>query len=74
VSTLIGTCGFAESHAATFRDFGIVEIQQTFYQPPRATTAEKWRAEAPQGCVFTLKARQLITHEVASPTYRLLTD
>lgn len=71
MSTPIGTCGFAESHAATFRDFGIVEIQQTFYQPPRDTTAEKWRAEAPQDFVFTLKAWQLITHEAASPTYRL---
>jgi hypothetical protein len=26
--TLAGTCGFAESHGNTFKDFGIVEVQQ----------------------------------------------
>jgi uncharacterized protein YecE (DUF72 family) len=72
--TLAGTCGFAESHAKTFEDFGIVEVQQTFYQPPRATTAARWRAEAPTDFVFTLKAWQLLTHEATSPTYRRLTE
>jgi len=49
-----------------------VEIQQTFYQPPKAETARKWRAEAPEDFFFTIKAWQLITHEPTSPTYRRL--
>ncbi len=70
----VGTCGFAESQARTFRDFDLVEIQQTFYQPPRPQTAQGWRARAPEGFVFTLKAWQLITHEPHSPTYRRLRE
>ena len=67
---LVGTCGFAESHRKLFGEFDILEVQQTFYQPPRLATAERWRSEAPEDFVFTLKAWQLITHEAHSPTYR----
>lgn len=73
-NTLTGTCGFAESHGETFRDFGIVEIQQTFYQPPRAATAQRWREQAPDTFVFSIKAWQLLTHEATSPTYRRLKE
>ena len=52
---LIGTCGFAESHRKLFGEFDILEVQQTFYQPPRLSTAERWREEAPAEFVFTLK-------------------
>ncbi len=72
--TLVGTCGFAESHGNTFKDFGIVEIQQTFYQPPRVATVERWREEAPDDFIFTLKAWQLLTHKATSPTYRRLRE
>lgn len=68
--TLVGTCGFVESHQKTFKDFSIVEIQQTFYQPPRIATVKRWREEAPDDFIFTLKAWQLLTHEATSPTYR----
>src|SRR5439155_12277308 len=44
----------AGRYAALFR---IVEVQQTFYQPPRIATLEAW---------------QLITHEATSATYRRL--
>ncbi len=71
---LVGTCGFAESHGNTFKDFGIVEVQQTFYQPPRVATVERWHKEAPDDFVFTLKAWQLLTHEATSPTYRRLKE
>lgn len=71
---LIGTCGFAESHRKLFGEFDILEVQQTFYQPPRLSTAERWREEAPEEFVFTLKAWQLITHEARSPTYRRLKE
>jgi len=50
----------------------VVEIQQTFYKPPKPETAKRWRDEAPSDFEFTLKAWQLITHEPSSPTYRRL--
>ncbi|HEX7173661.1 MAG TPA: DUF72 domain-containing protein [Pyrinomonadaceae bacterium] len=52
--------------------FPVVEVQQTFYHPPRVETLRRWRAEAPRGFEFTLKAWMLITHEARSPTYRRL--
>jgi uncharacterized protein YecE (DUF72 family) len=54
------------------RAFGVVEVQQTFYQPPQVATLERWRKEASEKFEFTLKAWQLITHEASSPTYRRL--
>jgi uncharacterized protein YecE (DUF72 family) len=68
----VGTCGFAMRRQQYYRTFPVVEIQQTFYKLPRVTTAARWRAEAPSGFEFTMKAWQLITHEPSSPTYRRL--
>lgn len=68
----IGCCGFPLSRERYYASFETVEIQQTFYQPPRLETASRWRAEAPRGFRFALKAWQLITHEATSPTYRRL--
>ncbi|RMG30334.1 MAG: DUF72 domain-containing protein [Gammaproteobacteria bacterium] len=68
----VGTCGFAESQHRTWEDFDLVEIQQTFYEPPRPATARRWREAAPERFFFTLKAWQLITHPATSPTYRRL--
>jgi uncharacterized protein YecE (DUF72 family) len=68
----VGCCGFAGSQKDYFRKFRVVEIQQTFYEPPRVETAGKWRAAAPADFEFTLKAWQLITHTADSPTYRRL--
>jgi len=68
----IGCCGFAASRSAYFKTFGVVEVQQTFYQPPKQDTLKRWRDEAPADFEFTLKAWQLITHEASSPTYRRL--
>jgi uncharacterized protein YecE (DUF72 family) len=70
----VGCCGFPMAHAAYYKHFPVVEVQQTFYQPPRIATLERWRAEAPGGFEFTLKAWQLITHEPSSPTYRRLRE
>ncbi|NOY46555.1 MAG: DUF72 domain-containing protein [Deltaproteobacteria bacterium] len=47
-----------------------MEIQKTFYHPPRPDTLRRWRAEAPSNAVFVLKAWQLVTHPATSPTYR----
>lgn len=55
-----------------FRTFRLVEVQQTFYEPPQISTVQRWRAAAPTGFEFTLKAWQLITHPPQSPTYRRL--
>lgn len=68
----IGCCGFPvgrEKYAARFQ---VVEVQDTFYQPPQPESARRWRLQAPSGFEFTLKAWQLITHEATSPTYRRL--
>lgn len=68
----VGCCGFPIGRRAYFGRFPVVEVQQTFYQPPSSKTLERWRAEAPPEFEFTLKAWQLITHEPTSPTYRRL--
>ncbi|MCS7090778.1 MAG: DUF72 domain-containing protein [Verrucomicrobiota bacterium] len=68
----VGCCGFAGRQSDYFQTFRLVEIQQTFYEPPRVETARRWRAMAPPDFEFTLKAWQLITHTPESPTYRRL--
>ncbi len=68
----VGCCGWCEPHGKYFRDFAVIEVQETFYQPGRMEKYEKWRAESPRDFEFTLKAWQLITHEPSSPTYRRL--
>jgi uncharacterized protein YecE (DUF72 family) len=68
----VGCCGFAVSQQRYFATFPVVEIQSTFYKLPRVATAERWRATAPAGFEFAIKAWQLITHQPPSPTYRRL--
>ncbi|MBI5968101.1 MAG: DUF72 domain-containing protein [Deltaproteobacteria bacterium] len=68
----VGCCGFPKARSEYYAHFQVVEVQQTFYQPPTCRTAERWRSEAPSDFEFTLKAWQLITHESRSPTYRRL--
>jgi uncharacterized protein YecE (DUF72 family) len=66
----IGCCGFAEAQDKYFREFEAIEIQQTFYEPPRPATAARSRENAGPEFHFALKAWQAITHESSSPTYR----
>ncbi len=68
----IGTCGFPRSHRWVYAHCDMVEVQQSFYDPPRLETVRRWRAEAPAEFAFSLKAWQLITHDASSPTYRRL--
>jgi uncharacterized protein YecE (DUF72 family) len=68
----VGCCGFRLSRAEYFARFPVVEVQQTFYQPPRVETLRGWREEAPKEFEFTLKAWMLVTHEARSPVYRRL--
>lgn len=69
---LVGCCGWPEARSRYFEHFDAVELQDTFYDPPPAGRAAKWRAAAPPEFRFCLKAWQLITHEPSSPTYRRL--
>ncbi len=66
----IGCCGFSKGRKTYFANFDLVEIQKTFYKPPKASKAQRWREESPEDFEFTLKAWQLITHPASSPTYR----
>ncbi len=66
----VGCCGFRLSRAEYFARFPVVEVQQTFYHPPKAETLRRWREDAPAGFEFTIKAWMMITHEPQSPVYR----
>ena len=68
----VGCCGFPVGRRRYWPELSCVEVQQTFYHPPREDTLRRWRQEAPPGFEFTLKAWQLITHPPSSPTYRRL--
>ncbi len=68
----MGCCGWPVARGRYFAAFDLVEIQESFYNLPRLSTVERWRAAAAPGFEFVLKAPQLITHEPASPTYRRL--
>ena len=68
----VGCCGFPGGRAAALARFPVVEVQQTFYDPPTIATLARWRSVAPADFEFTLKAWQLITHPASSPTYRRL--
>ncbi|MGC4122512.1 MAG: DUF72 domain-containing protein [Myxococcales bacterium] len=76
---LVGTSGFAfdrwqdsgfyprwarrpplESYA---RHFGFVEVDSTFYRPPRPETFARWRDAVPPGFRFSLKVPREITHQ-----------
>jgi uncharacterized protein YecE (DUF72 family) len=72
VQVKTGLCGFTIGAAAYFEMFGVVEVQQTFYDPPAPLTLERWRAQAPSDFEFTMKAWQVITHAGTSRTYRRL--
>ncbi|MDI6643013.1 MAG: DUF72 domain-containing protein [Candidatus Hodarchaeaceae archaeon] len=69
----VGCCGwgfFKGGLKSYTKKFSLVEVQQTFYKLPMVKTAERWRAEAPKGFEFSIKAWQAITHLPTSPTWR----
>ncbi len=69
----IGCCGWAKGRETYYRQFDVVEVQQTFYKlPKQAGLARAWREAAPKDFEFVLKASQLVTHLPTSPTYRRL--
>lgn len=68
----VGLCGFTMSAARYPYHFPVVEVQQTFYQPPSDAVLARWRVQMPASFEFTMKAWMLITHTAKSPTYRRL--
>jgi uncharacterized protein YecE (DUF72 family) len=68
----VGLCGFTMAMEDYPLHFPVVEVQQTFYDPPADATLRRWVEAMPRGFEFTLKAWQLVTHDAASPTYRRL--
>src|SRR4026209_2376965 len=42
--------------------FSTVEINATHYRPPAEKTVRGWRARAPDGFIFAVKASRTITH------------
>ncbi len=66
---LVGVCGFPKGLEVLNESVDAIEVQKTFYKPPKLETAEKWRARA-RDVEFTVKAWQVITHPASSPTYR----
>jgi uncharacterized protein YecE (DUF72 family) len=68
----VGLCGAGTALTSYAQRFRVLEVQQTFYEPPREATLRRWRAGVPPAFEFTMKAWQLITHEAKSPTYRRL--
>jgi uncharacterized protein YecE (DUF72 family) len=58
------------SMQAYARYFPVVEVQSTFYEPPRDAVMKKWLAAAGGSLEYTMKVWQLVTHATNSPTYR----
>lgn len=72
--TRIGCCGYTVAKTRYHENFGVIELPQTFFQPPSPSVLASWRAGAPQGFEFVVRAWQLITHDPMSPTYSKLKD
>jgi len=66
----VGCCGFCVARSRYYSLFNAVEIQETFYELPSLDRLERYRKEAPEGFVFTIKAWQAITHPLDSPTWK----
>jgi len=66
----VGCCGFPLGMKKYFQEFSLVELQSTFYKIPQLKTVQKWREEAPNNFIFTVKAFQGITHPISSPTWK----
>jgi len=46
----VGCCGFGVARSKYFQEFSLVEIQQTFYQPPRQKCrAKRWSVSEAAG-------------------------
>lgn len=69
-SIRLGLCGFTISQREYYETWSLLEVQQTFYDPPQPSVLHRWKLAAPDGFEFTMKAWQVITHMGTSSTYR----
>lgn len=67
-----GCGGFPVAQSRYFAALRFVEIESSFFNLPRVATAHAWRAQAPAGFDFALRAWQLITHPAESSGYSRL--
>ena len=65
----VGLCGFTMSMKTYALHFPVVEVQNTFYDPPADATLKRWRTVTPSSLEYTIKVWQLVTHAANSPTY-----
>ena len=65
-----GLCGFTMSMQDYALYFPVVEVQNTFYDPPSDALMKKWLAATPPSLEYVMKVWQLVTHGPKSPTYR----
>ena len=66
----IGCAGFHMKLSSYFNRYNVVEVQETFFDPPAARTLKRWRRQAPENFSFVIRAWQLITHPPEYPGYR----
>jgi len=66
----VGLCGFSTSMSTYARRFPVVEVQNTFYEPPGDDVLAKWKTATGPALEYTMKVWQLVTHAIGSPTYR----
>ena len=66
----IGLCGFTIAMEDYALHFPVIEVQNTFYEPPRDEVMQRWRAVTAPTLEYTMKVWQLVTHSASSPTYR----
>jgi len=66
----IGLCGFTMAMEDYALHFPVIEVQHTFYEPPRDLILQRWRAVTAPTLEYTMKVWQLVTHRPSSPTYR----
>ncbi len=67
MTVVVGLCGFSMAQGAYAQSFPVVEIQNTFYDPPTPAVLDRWGRLPVER---TIKAWQVVTHTAASPTYR----
>lgn len=59
----VGCCGYPTSTKKYQENFGLVELNITFYRYPKMSTVIRWRNKAPENFEFTVKAHQDISHK-----------
>ncbi|MFQ6068714.1 MAG: DUF72 domain-containing protein, partial [Candidatus Bathyarchaeia archaeon] len=59
---IVGCCGYPVAMKEYYENFGLVELNVTFYKYPRTSTVERWREKSPATFEFSVKAHRNISH------------